>query len=74
MRVLKDNSPATKAEKGEVECTCTKCLSTFAFRATDPEVITTNELEYIVNCPACKAPLEVGKHTGIVRQRQETGE
>lgn len=76
MRVLKDNKsslPAadTPLEKGEVQCTCTKCLSSFAFRQTDPEVVTTNEMEFHVDCPACDAPLLVEKHTGIVRQRQQ---
>jgi hypothetical protein len=75
MRVLKDNKsrlPAAgdQTQKGEVDCTCTKCLSAFAFRATDPEVITTNEMEYLVNCPVCEAPLLVEKHSGIVRQRE----
>lgn len=74
MRVLKDNksqlpAPADATQPGEVECTCSKCLSSFAFRATDPEVLTTNELDYLVSCPTCDASLEVGKHSGIVRQR-----
>lgn len=72
MRVIKDNTTAlpSKTEPGlppEQECTCTKCLSKFAFRQTDPEVVTTNELEFLVNCPVCETSLEIGKHTGIVR-------
>lgn len=78
MRLIKDNSggvkaPATEAapkgEAPEVEATCTRCLSTFAFRQTDAEVETTNELEFLLNCPACEQPLLIEKNTGIVRQR-----
>jgi Zn finger protein HypA/HybF involved in hydrogenase expression len=78
MRVLKDNHTSLPAadetlDKGEVQCTCTKCLSSFAFRQTDPEVVTTNEMEFQIDCPVCGAPLEMQKHTGIVRQRQPEG-
>lgn len=75
MRVLKDNrsrlpAHSDQSQVGEITCTCTKCLSEFAFRVTDPEVATTNEMDYLVTCPACDAPLSVEKHLGIVRSRQ----
>jgi hypothetical protein len=81
MRVLKDNKaslPAApnsdKLEQGELAATCSKCLSSFAFRAADPGVQTTNELEYLLDCPVCNQALEIGKHTGIVRQINSTEE
>jgi hypothetical protein len=36
----------------------------------DPEVITTNEMEFIVTCPCCQTELAIGEVSGIVRTKR----
>jgi hypothetical protein len=68
--VTKEVSDPAVDTRPEYEATCTNCLSQIAFRRTDPEVTTTNELEFILNCPVCATELHIGEVTGITRSRR----
>jgi hypothetical protein len=68
--VTKEVSDPAVRKEPEYETTCTNCLTQFAFHRTDPQVVTTNEMEFLVDCPVCETSLEIGSVTGVVRQRR----
>lgn len=63
------DAPPIKAKAKEFKCTCTRCLTKFAFTMQDEGVTIDNEGDLSLECPKCNQPLLVGKVTGIVTQR-----